>query len=172
MNDNKDIVLTTINDTKEEIKSFKRKLTDKGKQLPDVKSIANSLKDIDKVVNSIKKLCTDETKVLESLIENLSYAQIKELLNKTDIMFDVINDNLPNGMELRTVEKYDNDEFEKTKEIWFDGNIVGRVQILDETKETLYIKVTINDCIDTFEVVMPNRMYHIISFINTKFNYE
>jgi len=104
LNDNKDIVLTTINDTKEEIKSFKRKLTDKGKQLPDVKSIANSLKDIDKVVNSIKKLCTDETKVLESLIENLSYAQIKELLNKTDIMFDVINDNLPNGMELRTIQ--------------------------------------------------------------------
>lgn len=87
-------------------------------------------------------------------------------------MFDVIKDNLPNGMELRTVEPNYNSDFEKIKVIWFDDNIVGRVKILDESKETLYIEVTINESTNKFEVVMPNRMYHIISFINIKFNYE
>lgn len=78
MNDNKDLVLTTINETKEEIKKFKKELLNKRKQLPDVKQIANSLKDIEKVVDGIKKLCIDETKTLELLFEDLSYAQIKD----------------------------------------------------------------------------------------------
>lgn len=167
---NKKIVLTTINETKEEIESFRKELITKGEKLPDVKAIAKSLREIEKVINSIKKLCKDEVRSLELRSEKLSYAQLVELLENADIMFEVINDNLPNGMMLKSIDS--NIESEKLKEIWFNDNKVGHIQILDEVEDTLCIETSINDSTERFEVVKPNRMYHIISYINTKFNYE
>jgi len=54
--ENKDIVLATINETKEEIDVFRIELIAKGKQLPDIKAIAKSLTGIEKVILDINEL--------------------------------------------------------------------------------------------------------------------
>ena len=172
MKENKDIVLATINETKEEIDRFKIELIAKGKQLPDIKAIAKSLTGIEKVILDIKKLCNDETETLQKKFVNLTYIQMKELLNKTDTMFDVIHDNLINGMKLKSLEREENSIIEKEKEIWFEDNKVGSIKILDEVEDGLWIEVLINNYKDKFDVNNPYKMYPVISFINTKFNYE
>lgn len=171
MKDNKDAVLATINESKEDINKFKEKLASKSEQLPDVKAIAKSLSGIEKIITDIKKLCNDEQKILKNELINLSNAQIKELLNKTDTMFDVINDNLIIGMTLKTIEK-DNVLREKEKEIWFEDNKVGSIKIINDIEDNLLIEVSIFEYKDTFDVTNPYKMYPVISFINTKFNYE
>jgi hypothetical protein len=172
MSENRDIVLTTINETKEEIESFKKALIAKGKQLPDIKAIAKSLAGIEKVISDIKKLCNDETEILQKIFENLTYTQKKELLKKTDVMFDVISENLPYGMELKNTENEDYKQSKNIRVIWFDDKKIGEIKILSEEEGALNIEVSVNENIDKFEVIKPNRMYHIVSFINTKFNYE
>ena len=172
MIENKDIVLATINETKEEIDRFRIEIVAKGKQLPDIKAIAKSLTGIEKVIADIKKLCNDEMETLQRKFTNLTYIQMKELLNKTDTMFDVINDNLLNGMQLRTLVREENSIIEKEKGIWFEDKKVGCIKILEGLEDGLWIEVLIINYKDKFDVTNPYKMYPVISFINTKFNYE
>lgn len=172
LKENKDAVLATINETKDEINKFKTELISKGKQLPDTKAIAKSLTGIEKIITEIKKLCNDETEVLQKKFLSLTYVQLKELLNKTDIMFDVINDNLINGMQLRPLDTDDDTISEKEKEIWFEESKVGNIKIIDNSEDRLFIEVSILSYKDIFDVTNPYKMYPVISFINTKFYYE
>ena len=90
----------------------------------------------------------------------------------TVTMFDVINANLLNGMKLEDDGDLTEEDLQKSKIIKYNNNTIGKVNILDENGSRLYIQVKVYNFIDKFEVDNPYRMYHIISFINTKFNYE
>lgn len=169
---NETVVLKTINETKDKILSFRNELIYKGKQIPDMKSISRSLLGVEKTINDIKILCNDENKSLDCIVENLNYAQSKELLGMTVTMFDVINANLLNGMKLEDDGDLTEEDLQKSKIIKYNNNTIGKVNILDENGSRLYIQVKVYNFIDKFEVDNPYRMYHIISFINTKFNYE
>lgn len=171
MKQNQDVVLSTINLAKEEIEDFKKSIIDKSKKLPNIKAIADDLKNIGIVVNAIKKLCDEEQIKMEKILSELTYVQIIELLDKTDVMFGVINDNLINGMNLKEVyiqEKLD----KRVREIWADNEKIGKIEVNDNEGEVLFIEVSINQYVDKFELIKPNKVYPVITFINTKYNYQ
>lgn len=170
--ENKDVVLSTINETKGEISNFKQALEAKSKELPNIPQIKDQLTLIGKVVREIKTLCDNEGKNLQTIFENLTYTQIKELLDKTELMFDVISENLPNGMEVKKAYSDAEEELDMKRDIYYENELVGEILICDDSDEKLKIKVQINKNEKDFEVEKPYRMYHIISYINTTFNYE
>lgn len=167
-NPKQEVIINTIKETKDEIKSFKQKISDKGNELPEISSIAKSLKGIEKVITDIKKICINEGKTLQEILDELTQVQVEELLNRTELMFSVIGENLQKDMEL--TEFLPNNE--NKREISYQDEIIGELSIKEDEDGTLKIKVTINKHEDSFAVESPYKMYPIISFINTKFNYE
>jgi len=93
-------------------------------------------------------------------------------------MFKAIAINLPKEMILidnEIQEKYENTFFKslnKSRIILNEEKPVGEITILEHTDMGLKIKVEINKNEDNFFVDEPLRVYSIVSFILTKFNYE
>lgn len=86
-------------------------------------------------------------------------------LENTDKMFDIINKNLLDGMCLENGN-------DNARDIIFEEEKVGIIEILEQYKPETRIRVTVYENSDEFDVQEPSRMYSIISFINTKFNYK
>lgn len=82
-------------------------------------------------------------------------------------MFNVIGKNLLDGMILKNVV-----DVENIKSIFFKGEEVGNIEVLEDCRPDIKIRVRVYNNIDEFTVQDPFKMYSIISFINTKFNYK
>lgn len=171
MNQSRDIVLTTINLAKEEAVNFKKNIIKKSNELPDIKAIAANLKNIETIVKKMKQLCDEEATAMENILHQLTYVQIIELLDKTDVIFGVINDNLINGMNLKEVCNEEKSN-ENIREIWADNEKIGMIEVKVNEGEVAFIEVSINQYVEKFEVIKPNKVYPVITFINTKYNYQ
>lgn len=61
---------------------------------------------------------------------------------------------------------------ENLKSIIFKDEEVGNIEILEDCRPDIKIRVKVYNNVDEFTVQDPFKMYSIISFINTKFNYK
>ncbi|MEG0181151.1 MAG: hypothetical protein RR657_04615 [Peptostreptococcaceae bacterium] len=56
--------------------------------------------------------------------------------------------------------------------IIYEEEVVGSIEIIDKINSDIKIKVVVYNNSDIFTIQDPLKMYSIISFINTKFNYK
>lgn len=77
-----------------------------------------------------------------------------------------IDKNLLDGRKL-SKEQYNSGQI-----IVFKNEKVGKIELLEEYRAEIRILVTIYNKREEFEVNYPIRIYNIISFVNTNFNYK
>lgn len=163
--DDRNKIIETINKVIEEIKSLKAELSSMKAETEQIKNIGIMLKQIELAINPKQKRFKDKIDSLDEALEELTQIRFNIMLSMTDIMFEIIKKNLIDGMELRDIDV-------NFKEIVSNKEKVGNIKVLEENMPEIKIRVTVYESSDEFDVYDPYRMYSIISFINTKFNYK
>lgn len=100
-------------------------------------------------------------------MEDIADIKSEIILEKRDDIFKVIGKNLLDGIVLENINGTEN-----VKSILYDREQVGKVEVLEECKPDMRIRVEVYNNIDEFIIQDTLKMYSIISFINTKFNYK
>lgn len=167
MEDYRDNMIQIINKAKDEIISLKEDIASNKQDIQEIKNIINRLKQIELALKPKHKWFKEKIDSLDSTLEELSEMRYNIMLSMTDRMFDVIETNLLDGMYLKDAIQNEN-----LKDIIFNEEKVGSIEVLEDNKPEVRIRVTVYDNNSEFDVHEPSRMYSIISFINTKFNYK
>lgn len=155
-----------INELKEEVECIRKSyLEDKG-TLDKVNTLTTQLKEIEIVLKPKQKDLKEKIKKLDGMLQELSEIKFDIILEQVDEIYRNIDKNLLDGMHLSKVEDTNN------QVIVFEKEEVGKIELLEEYRPQIRILVTIYDKNEEFEVNDPIRIYNIISFVNTNFNYK
>lgn len=160
-------IIELVNKAKDVIERIKKSSVEDKKTMDEINMLMTKLKDIKTVLEPKQKTLKERIANLNSILEELSDIKSDIILSKQDDMFKVIEKNLLDGMALKNVE-----ETENIKLIIFESKEVGSIEVLEESRPDIHIRVTVYNNSDEFTVQDPYKMYSIISFINTKFNYN
>lgn len=163
----RDNVITTINKAREEIINFREDLDTNRKTVEEIKDIIKRLKEIEQALKPPQKWFKDKVKSLDLILKELLEIRYDITLGNTGKMFEIVDINLLDGMYLENGNGNNN-----ARDIVFEEEKVGSIEVLEQYKPELRIRVTVYENSDEFDVQDPSRMYSIISFINTKFNYK
>ncbi|MBC2727115.1 hypothetical protein [Desulfosporosinus sp.] len=163
--DDKDKIIATINRVIEEIEELKDDLSSKRKDTEEIKDISIRLKQIELALKPKQKWFKEKIDSLDDALKELTEIRFSIMSNMKGKMFEIIHKNLLDGMYLEGVS----DNF---KNIVFNNVEVGNIEVVEDNTLEIKIRVNVYENTDEFEVHDPCRMYSIISFINTKFNYK
>ncbi|EPR08119.1 hypothetical protein [Ruminiclostridium papyrosolvens] len=167
MEDKRDMLIDLVKKIKDEISKIKDELVKNKKEVTEVKEIINNLKTLEKSLNPKQKWYKEKIESLDIILNQLQEIRFDIFLETVDDMFKVIGSNLMYGMKLK--EKDGNKDIML---IEFEENNVGSIEILEEHKPDIKIGVTVYNNYEEFEIHEMLRIYSIISYINTKFNYK
>jgi len=160
-------IIEIVNKAKDEIEKIRKSSIEDKKTMDEISLLIAKLKDIKTALEPKQKTLKERIANLNSILEELSDIKFDIILNDSDNIFNAIEHNLLDGMSLRSVEDTKN-----IKLIIFEGEEVGSIEVLEENKPDIKIRVMIYNNTDEFPIYDPLKMYSIISFINTKFNYK
>lgn len=166
MEGNKENLIELINQIKEETDIIRKKCLEDQSILDKVKVLSTQLKEIENVLNPKKNKFKENINRLDEILFELSNIKFEKISEKIEEMFENIDKNLLDGMSLSNIE----DTHDQL--IIFENREVGKIEVLDEYKPQVKIAVTIYDKSEEFEINDHIRIYNIISFINTNFNYK
>ncbi|CAK7037239.1 hypothetical protein [Tissierella sp.] len=165
MEEFRDNIITTINKARDEIISLKNDIDSNKRTIEEIREIIDKLKEIEVALKPKQKWFKEKVNSLDLILKELLEMRYDIMSDATDKMFEIIEKNLIDGMYLQI-------ESENVRDIIFGGEKVGSIEVLEERKPEIRIRVTVYENSDEFDVQEPSRMYSIISFINTKFNYK
>ncbi|URZ05168.1 hypothetical protein [Clostridium felsineum] len=123
------------------------------------------MQDIEKALRPVKMEMEDRIKNLNLILNELSKIKSDIILSKKEQMLNVIEKNLLDGIVLESEEG-------NKKLIRFDKTPIGFIEVLEEDIPDIKIRVTVYNNNDEYIIEDPLKIYNIISFINTKFNYK
>jgi seryl-tRNA synthetase len=156
-----------IDRAKEEVEKAKRSSIEHKKSIDEVNELIEKLEAIKTALAPKQKDLKDSINNLNLILEELSDIKSDIILSKEDEMFNVIDKNLLDGMSLNLSKENENEKIIK-----FKGERVGSIEVLEECRPDIKIRVEVYDNIDEFPIGNTLKVYSIISFINTKFNYK
>lgn len=159
-------IVDVINRAKDEIINLRNDIESNKDTVQEIKDIISRLRELETAIKPTQRWFKEKINSLDLVLEELSEIRYDITLENTNEMFETIDRNLLDGMKL---EDTDN---EYLKEILFNNEKVGSIEVIDENKPEVTIRVTVYENSDEFDIREPRRMYSIISFINTKFNYK
>lgn len=160
----RDILISTINKTIIEIKKVRDELKDSKAQIDEIKGLRARLFELERALGPRRDWFVEKLSSLDELINELSVFKFKVISSSVDEMFNSIEKNLIDGMSFSRISNEKGD-------LCIGNNKVGSVEIIKEAEHVLKIKAEVLGSSDDFQVDDPNKMYSIISFINTKYNY-
>lgn len=166
MEEFRDNIITTINRVIEEIINLRDDIADNKKDIEEIKTIKYKLNQLELSLKPKQKLFKEKIESLEQTLKELKEIRFNMILEDTGKMFETIDKNLLDGMTLQDT----NDK--KVKSIIYENEVIGSIEVIEEKMPEIKIKVTVYESIEEFDVLEPRRMYAIISYINTKFNYK
>lgn len=164
MNQDRDLLISAINKTIIEIKKVKDELKENKTQIDEIKALRARLYELERALGPRRDWFAEKLSSLEVLMNELLAFKFKIISNSVDEMFNIIEKNLIDGMSLSMISK-------EKGELYIDNQKVGCVEVKKEAEHILKITAEVLGINDEFQVDDPNRMYSIISFINTKYNY-
>ncbi len=164
MNQDRDLLISTINKTIIEIKKVKDELKENKTQIDGIKALRARLYELERALGPRRDWFAEKLCSLDVLMNELLVFKFKIISNSVDEMFNIIEKNLIDGMSLSMISK-------EKGELYIDNQKIGSVEVKNEAEHILKIKAEILGICDEFQVHDPNRMFSIISFINTKYNY-
>lgn len=167
METRKQDIIDLLNKAKDEIERINKSSIEDKRTMDEINSLIAKLKDIKTALEPKQKIIKERINNLSLILKELSDIKFDIILSRQSEMFNVIEKNLLDGMSLENVEEYEN-----IKLIIFEGEEVGSIEVLEESKPDIKIRVTVYNSTDEFTIQETLKMYSIISFINTKFNYK
>lgn len=167
MENKKDYLEKLINKTIKEIDTINKSNVDDKNTIEEISCLMAKLKDIKVALEPKQKTLNKRISNLNSILGELTNIKFDLMLSRQDEMFNVIERNLLDGMSLKSI-----DETINIRSIMFEGVNVGSIEVLEESKPDIKIRVTVYNNTDEFNITDTLKMYSIISFINTKFNYK
>ena len=156
-----------INNAKNEVESITKESLDNKKTIDEITDVIRKLNDIKNVLEPKKKALNHKISKFNTILKSIENLKSEEILNDKDKMFIVIDKNLLDEMYLENVESNDG-----LKYISYNKKRVGSIEVLGDCGTDIKIRVKVYGNNDEFIVQDPYKMYSIISFINTKFNYK
>lgn len=163
----KNDMIELVNKAKEEIEIIRNGVVENNETLEKIKNIKTELTQVEKAIKPIKNDLDKKAKRLDAILDEISNIKGNIILNDQEKIFEVIEKNLPDDMYLQNIE---GDELMKI--ILYGNREVGNIKILMDYKPEIKIKVEVYNNIDEFTIHDPLKVYNIISFIITKFNYK
>lgn len=158
-------IIGLINKAKIEIEEVKKGRTENKETIDEISSLKGKLQDIEKALRPVKMEMEDRIKNLNLILNELSKIKSDIILSKKEQMLNVIEKNLLDGIVLESEEG-------NKKLIRFDKTPIGFIEVLEEDIPDIKIRVTVYNNNDEYIIEDPLKIYNIISFINTKFNYK
>lgn len=167
MNEIKKHLIDLINEAKEEIES-EQKNVDRNKEIIDkIKKVKAELVEIEKALSIVKKDISNKSNILKDIVTEVSDIKSEVILNDQEKIFEVIKKNLPDDMSLK-----DDEDDELIKMIFSQNKRIGSIEIIKGYDCQIRIKAEVYNNTEDFIVQDPLKVYNIISFIITKFNYK
>lgn len=160
-------IMHLINMTKKEIEIIKKSSTENKKTIEEINSLKGKLTQIEDELKPKQQDIKRQITSLDLILKQLSDIKLDIELSMEENMFNVIEKNLLDGMKLDILEGN-----RGIRLITFEGEKVGDIEVLENCETGIKIKVRIYNSSNEFIVQDPFRMYSIITFINTKFNYK
>lgn len=160
-------IIELVNRAKEEIEKIKKSSIENKETIDEINSLKVKLKEIEDALKPNQQNIKRRIASLNSILEELSDIKSDIVLSMEEEMFNVIGKNLLDGMVLEKVVNTEN-----LKSIIFKDEEVGNIEILEDCRPDIKIRVKVYNNVDEFTVQDTFKMYSIISFINTKFNYK
>lgn len=167
MESSKRDIIDLLNRAKEEIESIKKSTIQNKETIDEINSLKGKLKEIEEALKPSKQIIKRRLDSLNSILEELSDIKSDMVLSMEEEMFNVIEKNLLDGMVLEKVKDLKNIRY-----IIFNDEEVGGIEVLENCRPDIKIRVKVYKNVDEFIIKDPFKMYSIISFINTKFNYK
>lgn len=164
MNQDRDLLISTINKTILEIKKVRDELKENKTQIDEIKALRARLFELEKALGPRRDWFAEKLSSLDVLMNELLVFKFKIISGSVDEMFNSIEKNLIDGMSFKRISKEKGD-------LYIDSQKVGSVEVIKESEYILKIKAEVLGSSDDFQVDDPNKMFSIISFINTKYNY-
>lgn len=164
MNQERDLIISTINKTITEVKEIMDGMKENKIQVDEIKALRTKLFELEKSLGPKRDWYNEELNRLDTLLNELLEVKMKINLGSIGDMFISIGQNLIDEMKLEEVEKGKGDLLVGDKK-------VGSIEIKKDSNKDLIIKAEILGITDDFKVDDPVKMYSVISFINTKYNY-
>jgi predicted RNA-binding protein with EMAP domain len=164
MNQERDLIISTINKTITEVKEIMDGMKENKIQVDEIKALRTKLFELEKSLGPKRDWYNEKLNRLDTLLNELLEVKMKINLGSIGDMFISIGQNLIDEMKLEEVEKGKGDLLVGDKK-------VGSIEIKKDSNKDLIIKAEILGITDDFKVDDPVKMYSVISFINTKYNY-
>lgn len=133
-------------------------------QIDEIKALRTRLYELEKSLGPKRDQYNEKLKRLDTLLNELLEVKLKINLGSIGDMFKSIGQNLIDEMKLEEVEK-------GKGVLKVSGKKVGSIEVKETNNKDLIIKAEILGITDNFKVDDPIKMYSVISFINTKYNY-
>lgn len=166
----KNTLFDIIKEMEQQINEFKENLSNKKEELPNISEIKKQLGAIEKVTKELRKICDNIVYIMDEQLDRISGELNILLKNNCEIMFETIDKNLPNRLELGMIEETENGKYAKLIENGID--IVGYVKIEEKDRKIIAEIAIQGEEPAKFEITHPLRMVGIASYINLKYNYE
>jgi sugar-specific transcriptional regulator TrmB len=165
MQEIRDNIISTINKARDEIISIKSDIDSNKQVVEEIKDLIARLKQIEVALKPRQRWFKEKIDSLDLILKELLEMRFNIMLDTTHKMFEIIGKNLIDGMYLEEKE-------ENLMDLMFNQERIGSIEVIEDYKPDIKIRVTVFENFDDFDVNEPCRMYSIISFINTKFNYK
>lgn len=161
------MIIGAVVKAKEEVESIQEDVKSYKDEVEKIKALAGQLKQIEEALIPKRKWFISRIGSLQSIITELSEMHTDMTLDNIDGVFKLIGHNLVDGMVLVDIEE---DNYKK--KIIFEYQVVGYIQVIKNENIQVQVNVTVKDKKDSFMLTKPDRIYSIVSFINTAFNYQ
>lgn len=167
METRKQDIIELVNKAKKEIEEAKKSSVENKETMDEINSLKRKLKEIEDALKPNQQNVKRRIASLNSILEELSDIKSDIVLSMEEEMFYVIEKNLLDDMILKRVV-----DTENIRTIIFKDEEVGDIEVLEDCRPNIKIRVKVYNNVDEFTVQDPFKMYSIISFINNKFNYK
>lgn len=164
MDQDRDLLISTINKTITQVKNIKEEMKKNKVHLDEIQDLRNKLNALEIALSPRKSWFSEKIKLLDTLLKELLVIRFKIISGSVDEMFNSIDKNLIDGMKLNRINN-------EHGELILKDEKIGSIEVKGDSDHELRIKAEVLGISDEFKVDDPNRMFSVISFINTKYNY-
>lgn len=164
MDQDRDLLISTINETITEVKKIKEEMKKNKMHIDEIQDLRSRLNALEIALSPRKNWFSEKINLLDTLLKELLVIKFKIISSSVDEMFNSIDKNLIDGMKLNRIN---NDH----GELILKDEKIGSIEVKEDSDNELRIKAEVLGISDEFQVDNPSRMFSIISFINTKYNY-
>ncbi|MBW6409408.1 hypothetical protein [Clostridium weizhouense] len=164
-----------LQEEKNNIENFKNMIKIKGELTNRISIVTSELLDIKNDLNILEKNIEDELVKIETIEDKIREITKTEIINKANILVDILKHNLPKEINGEILYDSKQDEYEQVINLMKDDDIIGEIVIYSRNYDNLKIKVKFWEPVnkeEEFTIKQKYRIYKIISFINTNLSYD